>query len=1333
MKSVLFGVVGVLAMSQALAGDVWTWTGAEDACWTNPANWTVGGETATVPPGVYLDESGAKVGAMDATAEFGTMTSVEALTIDVDGLYDIHTMVITADTATKYTFGTSDDQRFTLHSTGGVFRVEAGAKAPVVAAQFGVLGYKPASDVKDWNANTTDAGAGKADFSATAPVIENNSSETLELKAYFLNRAANYIYHVTVFKGTGNVLLSGAAKTGYTTGYNIVDLEQNGGKVTIGFTTPRNNFFYNIQAHRNYAAQLEIAKDCVITTYGSAEFLKDGRSGKGLTVFGEGKIKCLAEKRTDGSGGYFDSVMMTPTGSSITFKCDLVSEEYGNGAHYGNIAFQNYAGNFYLSATNHLRGFVQVVSTEAETCHVKALGCGDVPGCLGYGGIKLAGGGKLSYEGPGEVTDRTLYITNKAPNAYNKAPSDRVAKGTLVHAGSGELVWNGPIAAPGVAGATITLDNSKTSDLTIGYPIGDDMKVAKTGTGVMRLAGACTYTGATTVSGGTLAIGPNGSIANTASLTVSGNATITYEGDGTEKTAVLPPFVNTSGNTTIRAQFGTSLEIPSLTCTAGSINVAPSGGSEVKITDPALVGTTPSWLKYAGLLAKVDADGSVVPTSLQNVIAARGDVVPDKPDESVAVFRKGTGGADTLEKDAVAMKSLDMYAGVAATVAITNGQTLTAGAITVKDGAMSLTFGTVAGEGAVAGGDDCLELVNESEFGAIELKSRLSAGRTVSSTVTSNVLSGGASSAAGLELRVPRGETLIRGDEPFELDMLLVGTNVAQTVSPSVVFDGAKDVRLLTNDHVFAVGTSYVGDPYVTGKSISDSANWSTTDAVYSRMIVRNSKIVQERPSDAIFAGETCKDTLCIGHAGRSILEIQDGAVITAKVAIGCFSQQNTKDPNGFVYQTGGTLAAWGYNSKSNPGFVIGRRSGYAYYALEGGLLTVPDNQGLTLAQYCVGVIEMTGGEFDLGKGPFGINRENSGKGLFRMTGGTATMGAVSIGEASSGGFAHILLEDNAKFSCGNLTASHSVSAGSAQESVLNLNGGIMEASGFQQGQDKDPTKPGGERCFTIGYNGGVLKFTKSGRPEAFWCDYGYTTSQTVSNMLVYAGNAILDTGTNDVQTVAAFRSPTGGNVVAVNYTPDGKTYYGAPLVRIFGDGKGATAVAVYDRTTRKMSGIRLTSAGSGYTTATARVFSYGGGTGQSTSYACTIGEVASGGLVKRGTGSLKLSGKNTYTGETVVEAGKLILASATALPSESLLVFNGGTVEATDAAFFPSAVKIGFTPEKGKRYSLATFPNGAPETAPTLIGLDPQNWKLRLAGNALKLGPVTGCVLIVR
>ncbi|MGC3991199.1 MAG: autotransporter-associated beta strand repeat-containing protein [Chthoniobacteraceae bacterium] len=57
------------------------------------------------------------------------------------------------------------------------------------------------------------------------------------------------------------------------------------------------------------------------------------------------------------------------------------------------------------------------------------------------------------------------------------------------------------------------------------------------------------------------------------------------------------------------------------------------------------------------------------------------------------------------------------------------------------------------------------------------------------------------------------------------------------------------------------------------------------------------------------------------------------------------------------------------------------------------------------------------------------------------------------------------------------------------------------------------------------------------------------------------------------------------------------------------------------------------------------------------------------GGLVKTGAGNLTLSGSNTYTGATTVNAGALVLGGNTAIPTASAVTLNGGTLKLVTTA----------------------------------------------------------------
>ena len=62
------------------------------------------------------------------------------------------------------------------------------------------------------------------------------------------------------------------------------------------------------------------------------------------------------------------------------------------------------------------------------------------------------------------------------------------------------------------------------------------------------------------------------------------------------------------------------------------------------------------------------------------------------------------------------------------------------------------------------------------------------------------------------------------------------------------------------------------------------------------------------------------------------------------------------------------------------------------------------------------------------------------------------------------------------------------------------------------------------------------------------------------------------------------------------------------------------------------------------------------------------------------GTGSLNLTGNNSYTGGTILSGGTLIVGSATALPGSGTLSLNGGTIQSNDstARTFTNALSLG-------------------------------------------------------
>lgn len=170
-----------------------------------------------------------------------------------------------------------------------------------------------------------------------------------------------------------------------------------------------------------------------------------------------------------------------------------------------------------------------------------------------------------------------------------------------------------------------------------------------------------------------------------------------------------------------------------------------------------------------------------------------------------------------------------------------------------------------------------------------------------------------------------------------------------------------------------------------------------------------------------------------------------------------------------------------------------------------------------------------------------------------------------------------------------------------------------------------------------VNFDGGTLK---AGAAAPALLGAGLT------GVFLEAGGAIVDTNTFDAGVTPPLLAPLNAGVTTIALATSGAGYIGRPMVKIVGNGVGATAVANFDPATGVVSGITVTSPGSGYNNAPTVTLIGGGGTTQAVVGTVTMGAVpTTGGLTKNGLGTLTLNGLNTYTGNTVVNAGGLTLA----------------------------------------------------------------------------------------
>lgn len=512
----------------------------------------------------------------------------------------------------------------------------------------------------------------------------------------------------------------------------------------------------------------------------------------------------------------------------------------------------------------------------------------------------------------------------------------------------------------------------------------------------------------------------------------------------------------------------------------------------------------------------------------------------------------------------------------------------------------------------------------------------------------------------------------------------------------------------------------------------------------------------------------------------HGILEIRDGAAITNNLN----NFGSGSGAYGAIYQTGG-YAYWARQSGHYDAY-YGKNGGHAYINVSGGRMETRQHthfsdtlSGTMLLEVCdTGHFRAGGAEFHIGWG---------GTSVVYQTGGvldTVSSSSVWLRLCAShytkycaNGYGALVVADDglAKvLSNGILMTERTngvahvalIDGGTLETKVLlrAVERGAKNGSGSPELLMPFPELCDGGKAFPsfVHFNGGVLRARAAGNLLGARTE---TADTRPTDVLVYGKGAILDSSNYTVTVNAPLKAPTGKGVVSIEL-PTGAVrsgYLGAPVVSIYGDGEGATAVAIFDKDTGTISGFRITSPGRDYTTATARLA--GGGKSSITNIlACTVAENTSGGLTKRGTGLLALNAANTYGGRTVLEGGVLRLDADGALPSGSAVELAGGALDANGHAGptdwrldFSKVVAAGapiicpgsldfpagstLTIENVDDEFLAAQEGGFPLLSvtglvtgtPALAGLDNPLWRLVWRGGNLYASSMRGTAIILR
>ena len=444
----------------------------------------------------------------------------------------------------------------------------------------------------------------------------------------------------------------------------------------------------------------------------------------------------------------------------------------------------------------------------------------------------------------------------------------------------------------------------------------------------------------------------------------------------------------------------------------------------------------------------------------------------------------------------------------------------------------------------------------------------------------------------------------------------------------------------------------------------------------------------------------TEKHHLMIGSANDrfGILDIQSGAVVSNDLNVG----RNSRSV-GAVYLNGGKLF-WRGGTANQEWLGHG---GNGYMVINNGSELVSDGfitmgkTGNADGTGGIGIVHQRGGSVRMTAGDsysLRLAREDNSYAHWYQTGGTFTGAHHALFCFADGLWYERNVEAVLTLSGADTTMTladdryiKAYVSSNAVTSVVNLNDGatltvrkIFKESGKGTHNDlfADPdflSAMANSKLY-LNFDGGILKPREYGT----FFNYGSTASNAnddPNRITVYSGGAIIDTSlctSGDTSWNVPLQKPSGNVLLSVSLPTDSawvNKYIAPPRVVISGvNTHGATAVAEFDETAQRITGITITSPGNDVPNDI--TVTINGGSNTKTTYSCpfTVGAPATdGGLTKRGACPLDFNmsaaNPNTYEGPTVVEEGTLKFSNRT-YPEASPLVLKGGTISLVGHAY---------------------------------------------------------------
>lgn len=839
----------------------------------------------------------------------------------------------------------------------------------------------------------------------------------------------------------------------------------------------------------------------------------------------------------------------------------------------------------------------------------------------------------------GDGSKGTLTIANGATLTVGPGGTGNITLGTnssTLNIGNGStagIVNVGLITSQDLVSGTVAFNH--TDNITLNAAITGGTKVTKNGTGILTLAGNNTYTGATTVNNGTLRFGADNALQSTA-LALNANSA------GASATLDLHGYNGTVSSLTFGGTGSTSTSTTSVTTGTGTLTLG--GNVTYNATN------NPAGSTISGNLA---LGGS---TRTFNV----GDSTTAATDLTVSAAISGSAGITKNGTGTVLLSGLNSYTGA---TTITAGTLVVGSNSALGTGTLTLNGGTLAGDGTAHTFSNALSFSAASTIAGNSDLTFTGGLTNNAGNATITIATGGtttfgavalANSATNRTLTVSTlGATVING--VISDGSTSKGSNLTKNGISTLTLSGANTYRGTTTisegtlsaaNIVVTGGTSNLGNAtsavVLGGTSTAGTLSYTGATATYTRGFTVSAgggelDVTSNATTLTVSGGISAGGTFTVGGAGAttisSVISSSGGVV---KTGSGTLTVTGNSTYTGTTTISSGTLSAnkivvsGGNSSLGNATSAVGLGNSTSTGTLSYTGATATYTRGFTVSAGG-GELDVTSNSTTLTVGTSNI----TGAGTFTIGGaGNVTVSstvAVTGGLAKKGSGTLTLgatnnLTGGTTLSAGTLTV-NSGAALSASSSPLTVSGGTLN---FNNTAQTVSALNGTGGTINLG-SGHTLTISDSGADS-------FTGTLSGSGALAKSGSGTLTLGASN------------------NYT--GGTTLSAGTLAVSANASLGTGTVTFGGGTLKAT--------SGFTSTHAATLNTGGGTfevpgGQTLTWSGGIGGASGNSLTKTGSGTLALTGTNSYAGPTSINAGELKLNGTAS--SSAFSINSGGTL----------------------------------------------------------------------